>query len=146
MGEIKLCDIEEAKSSALKFLKDVDSVDSEYHFCFIVVVLLQLINCLLYKVVNDTAKLCFRDIQGLSKSNELRRLFKLRNTICHLYGTEQYRKALEEVRDVFNGDLYSEVLLFIKDVVASVEDGTFMSKYGVPQKKMPNLNFLLNRG
>lgn len=145
MGEIKLCDIEEAKSSALKFLKDVNSVDSEYHFCFIVVVLLQLINCLLYKVVNDTAKLCFRDIQGLSKSNELRRLFKLRNTICHLYGTEQYRKALEEVRDVFNGDLYSEVLLFIKDVVASVENDTFMSKYGVPQKKMPNLNSLLNR-
>lgn len=146
MGEIKLNHIEEAKSAALKFLKEVTSIDSEYHFCFIVVVLIQLVNCLIYKVDGDIAKLSLKDLKGLSRSRELKELFKLRNTICHLYGTEYYTEALKEVRNAFEGDLYSEVLLFIKDVVASVEDGTFISKYGVPPKKMSNLNSLLNRG
>lgn len=146
MGEIKLNHIEEAKSAALKFLKEVTSIDSEYHFCFTVVVLIQLVNCLIYKVDGDIAKLSLRDLKGLSRSRELKELFKLRNTICHLYGTEYYTEALKEVRNAFEGDLYSEVLLFIKDVVASVEDGTFVSKYGISPKKMSNLNSLLNRG
>ena len=50
MGDIKLNNIEEAKLSATKYLSKVISIDSEEKLCFVIIVFMQLINCILYKV------------------------------------------------------------------------------------------------
>ena len=56
--------------------------------------------------------------------------------------TDAYYIALDKLLSLFGGYDYSSVYSFILEVVESVEDGTFMDKYGVPDKKSPALSRL----
>ena len=54
--------------------------------------------------------------------------------MCHLYGTEEYVERVNQVIILFGENYYSTILLFIKEVVSSINDNTFIEKYGVPEK------------
>lgn len=137
MGDIKIKDIEKAKRAALEFLKNICAPKIEAEFFMLLVVFIQLINCVLYKQVGDTAKLNFKGLDKMCKDIRIKRLFTLRNIACHLYGTSYYRSALNDVLEVFKAPYYTSIHDFILEVVASIEDGTFIEKYGVVQKKDP---------
>lgn len=134
MGDIKLNNIEEAKLSATKYPSKVIGIDSEEKLCFVIIVFMQLINCILYKVEGDTTRLTIKNINSMCKSNRIKCLFRFRNVMCHLYDTEEYVERVNQVIILFGENYYSTILLFIKEVVSSINDNTFIEKYGVPEK------------
>lgn len=134
MGDIKLKNLEKAKIAAITFLKDVRAIQNEPEFIKVILVFTQLINCLLFKCVGDVARLTYKDVQCLSKSQKIQQIFAYRNILCHLYGTDIYDSSLSELKDLFKEDFYEDFLTFMREVVTSVEDRTFMEKYAVPSK------------
>lgn len=131
MGDINICNIQDAKMAALKFLKSQQYSENEIVINYFVIIFMQLINCMLYKVCGTTARLTFKDLGGLCKSAEIKKLFEYRNIICHLHGTKDYYSLQNELKDVFGNDWEHQVYSFIMSVIESVEDGTFMTKYAV---------------
>ena len=45
---------------------------------------------------------------------------------------------------LFKGELYCNSLIFIKEIVTSIEDDTFIEKYGVQKKQVDTVSRLLN--
>ena len=43
-------------------------------------------------------------------------------------------ERVNQVIILFGENYYSTILLFIKEVVSSINDNTFIEKYGVPEK------------
>lgn len=134
MGDIELCNVAEAKQAAIDYLKDLEHIKTESEFVQTLIVFAQLINCLLFKVVGEVARLTYRDVKGLSKSARLQQTYETRNKVCHLYGTIAYYKDLSKLKSLFGENFYEDFLAFAKEVVASVEDETFMEKYAVPNR------------
>lgn len=135
MGDIKLINLEDAKNSALQYLSNLGTIDTEEKLYFVIIVFMQLINCIIYKVEADVAKLTTKSIESRCKSIEIKSLFMFRNTICHLYGTEVFNAQLKLIVSLFGDNYPNTILSFIKEVVSSINDNTFMGKYGVPEKE-----------
>lgn len=144
MGDINVNNLQDAKVAALKFLKSCCYNEDEVMLNYLVIVFMQLINCMLYRVYGTTARLTFKDLGGLCRSAEIKKLFEYRNIICHLHGTSDYYSLQKELKELFGVEWKQAIFNFIMSVVESVEDDTFMVKYAVVQKSDSELMNHLN--
>ena len=135
MGDIVLNEINDVRDSAIDILRTYSEIKDIEQFVYVLVIFIQLINCGIFKEVDGNARISDKILARRCKSEVIKCAYVCRNDMCHRYNTKAYRKSLDNLKTLFNpNDFYGEFLSFVKEVVASVEDGTFIGKYGVPKR------------